>query len=88
LFIARDEDAKERYLRDMAEKYDIHGFIFHDAKTCPHNSNSSYGLPGRLEKATGIPTLIIHGDVNDLRCYSEDQTRTAVEAFVERLEEG
>lgn len=88
LFIARDEGAKERYLRNMAEKYDIHGFIFHDAKTCPHNSNSRYGLPGRLEKATGIPTLIIHGDVNDLRCYSEDQTRTAVEAFVERLEEG
>ena len=88
LFIARDEDAKERYLRDMAETYGVHGFIFHDAKTCPHNSNNRYGLPGRLEKATGIPTLTIHGDVNDLRCYSEDQTRTAIEAFVERLEEG
>jgi benzoyl-CoA reductase/2-hydroxyglutaryl-CoA dehydratase subunit BcrC/BadD/HgdB len=88
LFIARDEDAKERYLKDMAETYGVQGFIFHDAKTCPHNSNNRYGLPGRLEKATGIPTLTIHGDVNDLRCYSEDQTRTAIEAFVERLEEG
>jgi len=88
LFIARDEDFKERYLRDMARRYGIHGFLFHDAKTCPHNSNNRYGLPDRLEKATGIPVLTIYGDANDLRCYSEEQTRTAVEAFIERLEEG
>jgi benzoyl-CoA reductase/2-hydroxyglutaryl-CoA dehydratase subunit BcrC/BadD/HgdB len=88
LFIVRDEDFKERYLRDMARRYGIHGFLFHDAKTCPYNSNNRYGLPERLEKATGIPVLTIHGDANDLRCYSEEQTWTAVEAFIERLEEG
>ena len=88
LFIARDEDAKERYLRAMAGRYRADGIIFHDAKTCSHNSNNRYGLPERLEKSADIPSVTIHGDLNDLRCYSEEQTRTAVEAFIERLEEG
>ncbi|MDD8025892.1 MAG: 2-hydroxyacyl-CoA dehydratase family protein [Acidobacteriota bacterium] len=86
LFIARDDDFKLSYLRDMASRFGLHGFLFHDAKTCPFNSNNRYGLPGRLEKATGLPVLTIHGDVNDLGCFAEERTRTAVEAFIERLE--
>ncbi len=86
LFISRDDDFKLGYLRDMAVRFGLHGFLFHDAKTCPFNSNNRYGLPGRLEAATGLPVLTIHGDVNDPGCFAEDRTRTAIEAFVERLE--
>jgi benzoyl-CoA reductase/2-hydroxyglutaryl-CoA dehydratase subunit BcrC/BadD/HgdB len=43
-------------------------------------------MPQRLEKRLGIPCLVINGDLNDLRCYSEEQTRTNIEAFVEQLE--
>ena len=31
--------------------------------------------------------LVIHGDLNDLRCYSEEQARTNIEAFIEQLAE-
>jgi benzoyl-CoA reductase/2-hydroxyglutaryl-CoA dehydratase subunit BcrC/BadD/HgdB len=61
--------------------------IFHDAKTCPNNSNNRYGMPERLCKKLGIPTLTINGDLNDLRCYSEEQAKTNIEAFIEQLEE-
>jgi benzoyl-CoA reductase/2-hydroxyglutaryl-CoA dehydratase subunit BcrC/BadD/HgdB len=44
-------------------------------------------MPERLSKKLGIPTLTIHGDLNDLRCYSEEQARTNIEAFAEQLEE-
>jgi benzoyl-CoA reductase/2-hydroxyglutaryl-CoA dehydratase subunit BcrC/BadD/HgdB len=44
-------------------------------------------MPQRLEKEIGIPTLIINGDLNDLRCVSDEQTITNVEAFVEQLQE-
>jgi benzoyl-CoA reductase/2-hydroxyglutaryl-CoA dehydratase subunit BcrC/BadD/HgdB len=44
-------------------------------------------MPQRLEKSTGIPSLIINGDLNDLRMLSDEQTKTNVEAFVEQLEE-
>jgi benzoyl-CoA reductase/2-hydroxyglutaryl-CoA dehydratase subunit BcrC/BadD/HgdB len=72
----------------MLAKFRIDGILFHDAKTCPYNSNSRYGLPQRLEAATGIPGLVISGDLNDLRCVSDEQTKTNVEAFIEQIAEG
>lgn len=86
IFIVRDENFKEKYISDMVEKYDINGILFHDSKTCPNNSNNRYGMPQRLEKNLSVPTLTINGDLNDLRCYSEEQAKTNIEAFIEQLE--
>jgi len=87
LFIVRSDEFKEKYLNKMVEFFNIDGIIFHDAKTCPHNTNSRYGMPQRIEKDIGIPNLIINGDLNDLRCLSDEQSRTSIEAFIEQLEE-
>jgi benzoyl-CoA reductase/2-hydroxyglutaryl-CoA dehydratase subunit BcrC/BadD/HgdB len=87
LFITRSDEAKQEYIKDMMKFFKIDGIIYHDAKTCPHNSNCRYGMPQRLEKETMIPYLIINGDLNDLRCLSDDQTATNIEAFIEQLEE-
>lgn len=87
IFINRSEPEKEEYVRRMVEEYKVDGIIFHDSKTCPNNSNARYGMPQRLDKKLGIPTLIIDGDLNDLRMYSEETTRTNIEAFIEQLEE-
>jgi len=88
LFIVRDDSYKEEYIRRFCEVFKVNGIVFHDAKTCPSNTNSRYGMPERLSRHLGIPTLTINGDLNDLRCYSEEQTKTNLEAFVEQLEEG
>lgn len=87
LFIVRDEVYKEQYIKDCFDKYKFDGIIFHDAKTCPNNSNNRYGLPERISKKLGVPHLTINGDLNDLRCYSEEQSKTNIEAFIEQLEE-
>ena len=86
IFIVRNENFKEKYIEEMVNKYKIDGILFHDAKTCPNNSNNRYGMPERLEKRLNIPTVTINGDLNDLRCYSEEQAKTNIEAFVEQLE--
>ncbi len=86
LFIVRDDDYKEDYYRRMLDLFDFDGIIFHDAKTCPANSNCRYGLPQRFSKETGIPFITIDGDLNDLRCYSEEQAITKIEAFIEQLD--
>ncbi len=44
-------------------------------------------MPQRLEQQTGVPSLIINADLNDLRLISDEQTQTNVEAFIEQLEE-
>jgi benzoyl-CoA reductase/2-hydroxyglutaryl-CoA dehydratase subunit BcrC/BadD/HgdB len=86
IFINRSERIKEEYISEMVKKFKIDGIIFHDSKTCPNNSNARYGMPDRIREKLGIPTLIISGDLNDLRCYSEEQTKTNIEAFIEQLE--
>lgn len=87
LFIVRDESYKEAYMDEWIKRFSIDGAIFHDARTCPNNSNNRYGMPQRMSTRLGIPTLVINGDLNDLRCYSEEQARTNIEAFVEQLDE-
>lgn len=87
LFIVRSDEYKEKYLKQMIEFFKIDGILFHDAKTCPHNTNSRYGMPQRFEIGMEIPNLVINGDLNDLRCLSDDQSRTSIEAFIEQLEE-
>ncbi|MCL4192879.1 MAG: 2-hydroxyacyl-CoA dehydratase [Thermoguttaceae bacterium] len=85
IFICRSEDAKEDYIEEMVERFRVDGILYHEAKTCPNNSNNHYGLPQRLQKRLGKPFVVIHGDLNDLRLYSEEQTRTKIEAFAEQL---
>jgi len=87
LFIVRSDTAKEQYITEMLDHFSVDGIVYHNARTCPNNSNSNYGMPQRLSQATGVPSLIIDGDLNDLRCLSDEQTNTKVEAFIEQLEE-
>jgi len=85
LFIVRSEGAKEAYIARMVRLYDVDGIVFHDCRTCPNNTNTRYGMPRRLGERLGIPTLVLEGDVNDLRCFSDEQSRTNVEGFIEQL---
>ncbi|NUQ66245.1 MAG: 2-hydroxyacyl-CoA dehydratase, partial [Pirellulales bacterium] len=86
IFICRSEDYKERYIQRMVEQFRVDGILFHDAKTCPNNSNCRYEMPQRLQRTLGKPFLVVNGDLNDLRLYSEEQTRTNIEAFAEQLQ--
>ncbi|MFQ5485281.1 MAG: 2-hydroxyacyl-CoA dehydratase subunit D [Desulfobacterales bacterium] len=87
LFIVRSDEYKEKYIEKMLDFFKVDGIVYHDAKTCPNNSNCRYGMPQRIEKTTGLPGLVINGDLNDLRLLSDEQTKTNVEAFIEQLEE-
>ncbi len=87
IFIVLSDDSKEKYIKNMLEFYHIDGIIYHDSKTCPANSNCRYGMHKRIENATGVPSLVINGDLNDMRLVSDEQTKTNVEAFIEQLEE-
>lgn len=85
IFINRNDGYKQEYIERVVKEYAIDGVIFHDSKTCPNNCNSQYNLPNRLRQH-GVRAVIINGDLCDLRCFSDDQTSTIVEAFLETLE--
>lgn len=85
IFINRGENAKLSMMRQMLDDFKIDGVIFHDCKTCFNNTNSRFGLPKRIHEACGVDTLTIDGDLNDLRFFSDGQTRTRLETFIEQL---
>jgi benzoyl-CoA reductase/2-hydroxyglutaryl-CoA dehydratase subunit BcrC/BadD/HgdB len=87
LFIARSDGPKEEYIGRMVRDFHADGLVFHDSRTCPHNSNTRFGMPRRLWQRWAIPSVTIEGDHNDLRCYSAEQSRTSLEGFVEQLAE-
>jgi benzoyl-CoA reductase/2-hydroxyglutaryl-CoA dehydratase subunit BcrC/BadD/HgdB len=85
IFINRGERSKLEYLKRMIADYEVDGIVFHDAATCFNNSNNRFGLPQRLQEETGIATLTLDGDLNDLRFFPEERARTKVETFIEQL---
>ncbi len=87
LFIVRSERYREEYLEEMIEVFGVDGVVFHDAKTCPNNTNCRHGMARRLGQRLDLPSITIAGDLNDLRCYSDEQARTQIEAFIEQLAE-
>jgi len=87
IFINRSDKAKEIMLAEWFKEYDIDGIVFHDTKTCFNNSNAKFGMPQRLQAKTGVPFLTIEGDLCDLRFFSEAQSTTKIETFLEQLED-
>jgi benzoyl-CoA reductase/2-hydroxyglutaryl-CoA dehydratase subunit BcrC/BadD/HgdB len=88
IFINRDEVWKERFLEEILRKFGVHGAIFHNARTCPNNTNSRFGMPQRLRDRLDLPVLVLDGDLSDQRFFSTAQSMTNIEAFVEQLEGG
>lgn len=73
IFINRSEKAKMKMLKNWFDEYKIDGIVFHDTKTCFNNSNAKFGMPQRLKEMTGVPALVIEGDLCDLRFSVKDK---------------
>lgn len=86
IFINRDEATKEAFLLEMFERFSIDGAIFHNARTCPNNTNSRFGMPQRLRSEHGRAVLVLDGDLSDRRFFSTAQSMTNIEAFIEQLD--
>ncbi len=87
IFINRGENAKLALVKKQLTDFAVDGVIFHDSKTCFNNTNSRFGLPQRVRDEMGIDTLAIDGDLNDLRFFSDGQSKTKIETFIEQLKE-
>ncbi len=86
IFITQSQPGKLQYLEDISERFKVDAFIFHDAKTCPHNTNNRFALPAKLTESTGKPVLTVYGDLVDLRHFSDEEFTLRLEAFLEHLE--
>lgn len=85
LFIVRSDAVKEDILQQLMIDFSADGIIYHESKTCTRNSNNLFGLQNRLFKKNRLPFIEINGDLNDPRCFSEEQSIIAIETFIHQL---
>ena len=72
----------ERLIRD----YRVDGLVIHSARSCKPYSVGQYDLKRILMERLQVPSVVIEADITDFRAFSEEQTRTRLEAFFETLE--
>ena len=74
-------------MSNLIRDFQIDGLVIHSAKSCKPYSVGQYDLKRLLRENLNIPSVIIDADITDSRAYSEEQTRTRLDAFCESLEE-
>ncbi len=81
-------DRMYEIIRGMIFKYGINGMIMHSNRSCKPYSFGQYDLQKMIMKNLKIPVLIIEADMVDERAFSESQTETRIDAFMETLASG
>jgi len=71
----------------LIKEYRVDGLVIHSAKSCKPYSVGQYDLKRLLMDRLGVPSVVIDADITDFRAYSEEQTRTRLEAFFEGMED-
>ncbi|MBN2397268.1 MAG: 2-hydroxyacyl-CoA dehydratase [Deltaproteobacteria bacterium] len=69
----------------MVDKYDVDGFVMHSNRSCKPYSLGQYDIQRAVQKERGIPSVIIESHMVDERSFSESQTETRIDAFMEMI---
>jgi benzoyl-CoA reductase/2-hydroxyglutaryl-CoA dehydratase subunit BcrC/BadD/HgdB len=72
-----------RLMERLIKEYQVDGLVIHSARSCKPYSVGQYDIKRLLMERLGVPSVIIEADITDYRAYSEEQTRTRLEAFFE-----
>ena len=79
----RSREYKATYLAREFARHAVDAAIFHDARTAPDHSAARSGLHIRLQRDTGVRSIVIEADTHDLRLVSVDHIRSQLRGFVE-----
>ncbi len=78
-------DQMAKMVLDMVDKYRADGIVMHSNRSCKPYSFGQYDIQKIVERERGIPSLMIEANMVDERSFSESQTDTRIEAFIEML---
>jgi len=86
VFPNRARENKVRFLKSELQKYSVDAVVHHDARTCPEHSNVRYGMHMRLQRDTGIASIVFEADTHDDRLVSLDALERQILEFIERVD--
>jgi bcr-type benzoyl-CoA reductase subunit B len=79
-------NSRLKLMEQMIRDYSVDGLVILALRSCKPYSVGQYDLRRLLGERLGIKSVVIESDMTDFRAYSEEQTRTRLEAFFEALE--
>jgi benzoyl-CoA reductase/2-hydroxyglutaryl-CoA dehydratase subunit BcrC/BadD/HgdB len=78
-------DEMVKTVLDMIDKYEVDGVVMHSNRSCKPYSFGQYDIQRMIQDQKGIPCMMIESHMNDERSFSESQTATRIDAFMEMI---
>ncbi len=78
-------DAKVDKMCELIEDYDLDGFVMFSVRSCKRYSLGQLVSKELVTERTGVPGVIIEGDMVDSRVHNAAQIETRVDALLEML---
>jgi len=85
LNIGIDEMVKTIF--EMIDKYQVDGVVLHSNRSCKPYSFGQYDIARMIREQKGIPCMMIESHMVDERSFSESQTATRIDAFMELIKQ-
>jgi benzoyl-CoA reductase/2-hydroxyglutaryl-CoA dehydratase subunit BcrC/BadD/HgdB len=83
VYLNKGLDAKIDKMCELIEDYDLDGFIMFSVRSCKRYSLGQLVSKEIVAERTGVPGVVIEGDMVDSRVFNESQIQTRVDALLE-----
>jgi benzoyl-CoA reductase/2-hydroxyglutaryl-CoA dehydratase subunit BcrC/BadD/HgdB len=85
VYLNKDLDAKVDKMCQLIKDYDLDGFVMFSVRSCKRYSLGQLVSKELVTERTGVPGVVIEGDMVDSRVYNAAQIETRVDALLEML---
>ncbi len=82
-YLNRGLEAKADKMCELIDAYDLDGFIMFSVRSCKRYSLGQFVTRELVSELTGVPGVVIEGDMVDSRLFNEAQIETRVDALLE-----
>ena len=85
VYLNKGLTAKIDKMCSLIKDYDLEGFVLFSVRSCKRYSLGQMVTKEEITRRTGVPGVIIEGDMVDSQQYNEAQVETRVEALLEMI---
>ena len=83
VYLNKGLDAKVDKMCELIDDYDLDGFIMFSVRSCKRYSIGQLVSKQIVTERTGVPGVVIEGDMVDSRLFNDAQIQTRVDALLE-----
>ncbi|NWF96530.1 MAG: 2-hydroxyacyl-CoA dehydratase [Candidatus Thorarchaeota archaeon] len=85
VYLNRGLEAKVDKMCSLIRDYHLDGFVMFSVRSCKRYSLGQLVTKEMVTERTGVPGVVIEGDMVDSRLFNEAQVQTRIEALLEML---